>query len=143
MIKLSIREVEKKFVDQDHRVHALSSISVDVEAGEFLILVGPSGCGKSTLLNIIAGLEQPDSGEVLMNGVPVTKPGPDRALVFQDGALFPWLNVRRNVEFGLRQRGVSHAESADRALHYLSLVGLAKFAENDIYTLSGGMRQRV
>jgi len=143
MVKLSIRNVEKQFLDQDHRVHALSGISVDVEAGEFLILVGPSGCGKSTLLNIIAGLEKPDSGEVLMNGVPVTKPGSDRSLVFQDGALFPWLNVRRNVEFGLRQKGVSNREAADRALHFLSLVGLSKFAENDIYTLSGGMRQRV
>jgi len=143
MVKLSIRNVEKRFLDQDHRVHALSSISVDVAAGEFLILVGPSGCGKSTLLNIIAGLEKPDSGEVLMNGEPVISPGPDRALVFQDGALFPWLNVRRNIEFGLRQKGVSRAEASDRALHFVGLVGLSKFAENDLYTLSGGMRQRV
>jgi len=143
LVKLSIRNVEKQFPDQDHRVHALSSISVDVEAGEFLILVGPSGCGKSTLLNIIAGLEKPDAGEVLMNGVPVTQPGPDRALVFQDGALFPWLNVRRNVEFGLRQRNMTRSEVSDRALHVLDLVGLSKFAENDLHTLSGGMRQRV
>jgi NitT/TauT family transport system ATP-binding protein len=143
MVKLSIRNVEKRFVAEDHTVSALSGISVDVEAGEFLVLVGPSGCGKSTLLNIIAGLVQPDAGDVLMNGVPVTKPGPDRAMVFQDGALFPWLNVRRNVEFGLLQKGVSKKEASDRALRILNLVGLSKFAENDLHTLSGGMRQRV
>ena len=143
MVKLSVRNLEKRFLAQDHRVHALSNVSLDVEAGEFLILVGPSGCGKSTLLNILAGLEKPDSGEVLMNGKLVTEPGPDRALVFQDGALFPWLNVRRNVEFGMRQKGVSRKDASDRALHYLELVGLRKFAENDLYTLSGGMKQRV
>jgi NitT/TauT family transport system ATP-binding protein len=143
MVKLSLRGIEKQFVGQDHKVTALSSISMDVDAGEFLILVGPSGCGKSTLLNIIAGLDRPDAGEVLMNGKPVTKPGPDRALVFQDGALFPWLNVRRNVEFGLHQKGVSKSEATDRAMHVLSQVGLSKFSENDLHTLSGGMRQRV
>lgn len=143
MVKLSIRNIEKQFRDVEHRVHALSGISLDVQAGEFLILVGPSGCGKSTLLNIIAGLDTPDSGEVLMNGVPVSKPGPDRSLVFQDGALFPWLNVRRNVEFGLRQRGDSRAEARDRALHVLEQVGLSRFSESDLHTLSGGMRQRV
>ena len=124
-------------------MHALSSISVEVQSGEFLILVGPSGCGKSTLLNIIAGLVKPDAGEVLMNGVPVTEPGPDRALVFQDGALFPWLNVRRNVEFGLRQKGVSKRDASEKAMHVLDQVGLSKFSENDLHTLSGGMRQRV
>jgi len=143
MVKLSIRNVQKQFTGQDHRVTALSSISIEVLAGEFLILVGPSGCGKSTLLNIIAGLEKPDSGEVLMNGVPVTKPGPDRALVFQDGALFPWLNVRRNVEFGMRQNGVSKQLATEKAMHVLDLVGLSKVSENDLHTLSGGMRQRV
>jgi len=143
MVKLSVRNLEKSFLEQNHRVHALANVSLDVQAGEFLILVGPSGCGKSTLLNILAGLTKPDSGEVLMNGVLVEKPGPDRALVFQDGALFPWLNVRRNVEFGLRQKGVRGKEAAERADHFLGLVGLAKFAENDLYTLSGGMKQRV
>ncbi len=143
MVKLSIRNVEKRFVTEDQKVHALSSISVEVQSGEFLILVGPSGCGKSTLLNIIAGLVKPDAGEVLMNGVPVTEPGPDRALVFQDGALFPWLNVRRNVEFGLRQKGVSKREASEKAMHVLDQVGLSKFSENDLHTLSGGMRQRV
>jgi len=143
MAKLSIQNVEKSFVGQDHQVHALSKVSIEVESGEFVILVGPSGCGKSTLLNIIAGLETADSGQILMNGVPVTKPGPDRALVFQDGALFPWLNVRRNVEFGLRQKGFSNSQASDRALHFLDLVGLGKFSESDLYTLSGGMRQRV
>ena len=144
MVKLSVRNLEKKFTSQNHTSHALSNLSLEVEAGEFLILVGPSGCGKSTLLNILAGLEKPDSGEVLMNGKLVTTPGPDRALVFQDGALFPWLSVRRNVEFGMRQKkGLKRSDIIDRALHHLDLVGLRKFAENDLHTLSGGMRQRV
>jgi len=143
MTKLSIRGVEKNFLGQDQRVTALSSVSFDVESGEFLVLVGPSGCGKSTLLNIIAGLEKADAGEVLIDGVPVTKPGPDRALVFQDGALFPWLNVRKNVEFGLRQKGLSRRDASERALYVLDQVGLARVAESDLYTLSGGMRQRV
>lgn len=143
MAKLSIRNVEKKFLDQDHRVNALASVSFDVKAGEFLVLVGPSGCGKSTLLNIIAGLEKADAGEVLIDGRLVTKPGPDRALVFQDGALFPWLNVRKNVEFGLRQKGIVGSRASERAHYFLEQVGLSKFAENDLYTLSGGMRQRV
>lgn len=143
MVKLSLRNVAKQFVSQDHKVTALAGISVDVQAGEFLILVGPSGCGKSTLLNIIAGLIKPDSGAVLMNGLPVSKPGPDRAVVFQDGALFPWLNVRRNVEFGLRQKGVPRADASDKAMQVLGLVGLGKFSESDLHMLSGGMRQRV
>jgi NitT/TauT family transport system ATP-binding protein len=143
MVKLSVRNLEKSFTEQDQRVHALSDLSLEVEVGEFLILVGPSGCGKSTLLNILAGLEKPDSGTVLMNGKSIEGPGPDRALVFQDGALFPWLNVRRNVEFSLRQKGFSGRDASDRALHYLEQVGLRKFAESDLYTLSGGMKQRV
>jgi NitT/TauT family transport system ATP-binding protein len=143
MAALSIKNVEKRYRGQEHEVHALSNVSVEVRAGEFLILVGTSGCGKSTLLNIIAGLEKADSGEVLVNGNPVAKPGRDRALVFQDGALFPWLNVRRNVEFGLRQSGFSKSQASERAMHFLDLVGLARFSENDLHTLSGGMRQRV
>ncbi|MDR3692785.1 MAG: ABC transporter ATP-binding protein [Fimbriimonas sp.] len=135
--------MERRFLGQDQQVNALDKVSFDVEAGEFLVLVGPSGCGKSTLLNIIAGLEKADFGEVLIDGKPVTKPGPDRALVFQDGALFPWLNVRKNVEFGLRQKGVPKGQASERAMYFLDQVGLAKFAENDLYTLSGGMKQRV
>jgi len=140
---LSIRNVEKRFLEQDHRVYALSGVSLEVKSGEFLVLVGPSGCGKSTLLNIMAGLESPDSGEVLIDGRPITGPGPDRALVFQDGALFPWLNVRKNVEFGMRQKGIPRRDAEERAVYILEQVGLAKFAENDIHSLSGGMRQRV
>ncbi len=143
MPKLVVKGLDKQFRHLDKRVSALSNISLEVQDGEFLILVGPSGCGKSTLLNIIAGLDKPDSGSVAMNGVPIKGPGPDRALVFQDGALFPWLDVQKNVEFGLRQNGYSRTQAAEKATHYLNLVGLIKVAESDLHTLSGGMRQRV
>lgn len=107
------------------------------------MLVGPSGCGKTTLLNMIAGLDFPTSGSILIDGKPVTGPGPERSLVFQDGALFPWLNVQKNVEFSLEQLGVSKSERQQRALDMLSRVGLAGFEARSIHTLSGGMRQRV
>ncbi len=107
------------------------------------MLVGPSGCGKSTLLNIVAGLDRADGGQVLIDGVSVTDPGPDRGLVFQDGALFPWLNVIQNVEYGLRQNGMGKKERRDRARSFLATVGLSAFENHAIHELSGGMRQRV
>ena len=122
---------------------ALEDISFEIAEGELLMLVGPSGCGKSTLLAIAAGLDLPDSGTAEMNGKPITGPGPDRGLVFQDGALFPWLNVRGNVEFGMRQQGLSGAVIRERVNRYLSLVHLSKFADRYVHELSGGMRQRV
>ena len=143
MAILSVKDLNKCFKVQDRIFQALTNINLEVGEGEFLILVGPSGCGKSTLLNILAGLEKPDSGEVLISGQRVTNPGPDRALVFQDGALFPWLTVRRNVEFALRQKGFPKSEFPDRANRVLQLVGLSKFSDSDLHTLSGGMRQRV
>lgn len=106
------------------------------------MLVGPSGCGKSTLLNLVAGLEKPDSGEILLDGTPIKGPGPERSVVFQDGALFPWLTVRGNVEFGLKQIGVPRREAAEKALEYLHKVGLSGFEDNAVHELSGGMRQR-
>jgi NitT/TauT family transport system ATP-binding protein len=143
MVKLSIQGVSKRFEGRSGSMQALEDVWLDVEKGEFLILVGPSGCGKSTLLNIIAGLETPDSGEVLIDDKPVFWPGPDRAMVFQDGALFPWLTVQKNVEFGLKRLGVPSRERAEKAMHYLRLVHLARFANSYIHELSGGMRQRV
>ena len=140
---LSVSNVTRRFAVEDAGVLALSNVSVDVPEGEFLMLVGPSGCGKSTLLNIVAGLEKPDSGVVSIAGKPVSAPGPDRSLVFQDGALFPWLTVQRNVEFGLAQAGVSRRERADRARQMLETVGLKGFENRFIHELSGGMKQRV
>jgi len=141
--RLSIQGVTKTFRSEGQEVIALSDVSLEVEPGELLMLVGPSGCGKSTLLNIVAGLEHADSGQVTVDGKPVTSPGPERTVVFQDGALFPWLTVRKNVEFGLKQLGVSSKERANRAREFLGTVGLDKFEDRNIHELSGGMRQRV
>ncbi|AIE84338.1 ABC transporter ATP-binding protein [Fimbriimonas ginsengisoli] len=142
MSSLSIRNLSKRFGGPDG-LQALEDVSIEVPEGEFLILVGPSGCGKSTLLNIVAGLEVPDTGQVLVDGKPIQGPGPDRSLVFQDGALFPWLSVRQNVEFGLKQARVPTLEREERARRALDKVGLAKFEDHAIHELSGGMRQRV
>jgi NitT/TauT family transport system ATP-binding protein len=105
--------------------------------------VGPSGCGKTTLLNILAGLDKPSEGEVILNGHPVTETGPDRTMVFQENALFPWLKVLDNVEFGLKMAGVQKNKRQERAMHYLDMMQLTKFADAYTYQLSGGMKQRV
>jgi NitT/TauT family transport system ATP-binding protein len=122
---------------------ALKDINLDFNRGELTSLLGPSGCGKTTLLKIIAGLLEPTSGEVSVNGRPVTGPGPERAFVFQDFALMPWATVLRNAAFGLELQGVPRAEREDRARHYIDEVGLAGFEEKYPHELSGGMRQRV
>lgn len=122
---------------------ALSDVSLDVAPGEVVMVVGPSGCGKSTLLNIIAGLEKADTGSITLDGKPIVGPGPDRAVVFQEGALFPWLTVCQNVEFGLKQQGVGAKERSGRARELLASIGLSGFEDRDIHELSGGMRQRV
>ncbi len=122
---------------------ALSDINLSVRPGEFVCLVGPSGCGKSTLLNIIAGFDRPSAGEMLVGGTKVTGPGRDRIVVFQEAALFPWLNVRSNVEFGLKLAGLGRSERRERADQYLKLVGLERFHKAYIHELSGGMKQRV
>jgi NitT/TauT family transport system ATP-binding protein len=124
-------------------VAALGPISLEIRPREFFAILGPSGCGKSTLLNIIAGFEKPDSGTVHVDGSAVARPGPDRAVVFQEPGLMPWLTVRENVEYGLKLRGLSPAERRDRAMHYLKMVHLSKYAEARPHELSGGMRQRV
>ena len=141
--KLSVREVSKRFLTTRGEVlPVLESVSFDVAPGEFVCLLGPSGGGKSTMLNILAGLERPDGGEVLMDGRPITGPGPDRAVLFQDPALFPWMSVRGNVEFALKMVGVPAAARRDRAQAWLSTVHLARFADAQPHELSGGMRQR-
>jgi len=117
-------------------------VDVDVEAGQFICLLGPSGCGKSTLLSIIAGLEIPTSGAVWAGGRKVRGPGTDRVLLFQEAALFPWLDVQRNVEFGLRQAGMSAKERSATAQRYIELVHLKGFERSYVHQLSGGMRQR-
>ncbi|MBI5381401.1 MAG: ABC transporter ATP-binding protein [Opitutae bacterium] len=142
--KLSVRNVSKRFRSGARVTQALGDVSLDVGEGEFVCLVGPSGCGKSTLLNIIAGFEEADSGTVLTDGQPITGPGRDRMVMFQEPALFPWLDVLDNVLFGLKLKpGLTPAERLEVARFYLQLVGLEKFAKAYIHELSGGMKQRV
>jgi NitT/TauT family transport system ATP-binding protein len=122
---------------------ALQNIDLEIEQGEFVCIVGPSGCGKSTLLHLIAGLDKPTTGQIFVDGEPVKGPGTDRILLFQELGLFPWLNVRQNVEFGLKMAGVSKEERKERARVFLRMVHLSHFEEHYIHQLSGGMRQRV
>jgi len=142
--KLSIAGVSKRFRASRGEVHALDDVSLEVEDGEFVCLVGPSGCGKSTLLNLIAGLERSDQGSIAVDGEAVSGPGPERMVMFQESALFPWLDVLDNVLFGLKlERKMPRKELTDLAMHYLRLVGLERFAHAAVHELSGGMKQRV
>lgn len=127
----------------DGNVHALKDINLEFKSGELTSLLGPSGCGKTTLLKIIAGLLQPTEGTVEVDGRVVTKPGPERAFVFQDFALMPWASTLRNAAFGLELQGVAKARREERARHYLNEVGLTGFEDKYPHELSGGMRQRV
>jgi NitT/TauT family transport system ATP-binding protein len=122
---------------------ALDRINLQVNPGEFLCIVGPSGCGKSTLLHLIAGLQRPSSGSVLVDDKAVDAPGTDRILIFQELGLFPWLTVGQNVEFGMKMKGLSKAERQQRIQYYLRLVHLSQFKDSYTHQLSGGMRQRV
>jgi NitT/TauT family transport system ATP-binding protein len=143
---LEIRGVRKTFPGRhrnESRVVALDNVNLSVADREFLAIVGPSGCGKSTLLRIIDGLDRPDSGQVLLRGRPVVKPGLDRGVVFQAPNLLPWRTVRRNIEFGLESLGLPKAERRRRSTELLEIVGLVKFAEFYPKQLSGGMQQRV
>jgi NitT/TauT family transport system ATP-binding protein len=142
--KLSIQAVSKTFRTRRDTVSALDRVSLDVGEAEFVCLVGPSGCGKSTLLNLIAGLDRPDEGRILADGQLVEGPGPDRMVMFQDSALFPWLDVLDNVLFGLQLKlNLPKSARHDVALHFLRLVGLERFARANVHELSGGMKQRV
>jgi NitT/TauT family transport system ATP-binding protein len=143
--EISLRHVSKTFPDRNSRedITAVDDVSLDIAAGEFLALVGPSGCGKSTLLDLVAGLTTPSSGEVLIGGRPITGPGLDRGVVFQQYALFPWRTAQANVEFGLEVKGIGKRQRTRRAREVLDLVGLGSFAERYPHELSGGMKQRV
>jgi NitT/TauT family transport system ATP-binding protein len=140
---VSLRDVRKRFLTKRHNTTALDGVTLNVRQGEFVCIVGPSGCGKSTLLNIIAGLDAPDDGQALFEGRPIRKPGPERVVVFQEPALYPWLNVRANVEFGLKLKGVRGKARRDLRDKYLDLVNLRRFERAYIHELSGGMKQRV
>jgi ABC-type nitrate/sulfonate/bicarbonate transport system ATPase subunit len=139
--KLEVRDVDKAFVGRQGRLPVLTGISLTVDDGEFVAVVGPSGCGKTTLLNIVAGFEQADRGEVRLDGVPVTRPDPRGIVISQQGSVFPWLTVRRNLTFGLN--GLPRGELARLADHYAALVGLQGFEGAYPYELSGGMLKRV
>ena len=154
--KISLQHVTKEFPVRQGRnsrsirsqpeaavLTALDDLSLDVAAGEFLTLVGPSGSGKTTLLDLLAGLSRPTSGKVLVDGKEVTGPGQDRAVVFQQYALFPWRTASANVSIGLENRGLSRKDRAATASKYLDLVGLAGFEDRYPHELSGGMKQRV
>jgi NitT/TauT family transport system ATP-binding protein len=143
-LKLSIDGVSKWFREGVVETHALDNVSLQVDEGEFVCLVGPSGCGKSTLLSMIAGLDFPDQGSIMADGKMVTEPGRDRMVMFQEAALFPWLNVLGNVLFGLKLKpNLTNKERIEVARFYLQLVGLEKYTKSNIHELSGGMRQRV
>jgi NitT/TauT family transport system ATP-binding protein len=141
---LDVCNLGKTFEGASGSVLALDRISFQAHRREFLCVIGPSGCGKSTLARIIAGLDAPTSGEMLLDGKPIAGPGPDRGMVFQSYTLFPWLTVRRNIMFGPRvSRGLSETAAEKEAREWIDLVGLARFAESYPYQLSGGMKQRV
>ncbi|MGQ0793392.1 MAG: ATP-binding cassette domain-containing protein [Deltaproteobacteria bacterium] len=142
--RLEVIDVSKTFRIKEGRFSALESVNLTIQEGEFICLLGPSGCGKSTLLGLIAGLDSPTQGEIWSNGKKVTSPGADRVVVFQEGALFPWLTVRENVEFGLKILNVNPKIRRPLASDYLKLVGLGEeFFDSYIHHLSGGMKQRV
>ncbi len=143
LIQANNLSVEYERTRDKSRLIALQDFTLDIRAGEFITIVGPSGCGKSTFLNVVAGLQPPSAGEVMINGRPVLAPGPDRAMVFQDYGLMPWRTVQRNVEFGLEMRGQLNAETREKVQYYINMVGLSGFEQAYPRELSGGMRQRV
>ena len=140
---IAIRGVSKRFAVGDGEVEALGRIDATIAQGELVCLIGASGCGKSTLLRVVAGFEEPTTGEVLVEGKPVTAPGSDRGMVFQDYALFPWMTVRQNIGFGPRQRQLPRKEVEDIADEFVKLVGLERATNRYPSQLSGGMKQRV
>ncbi|MFF0772480.1 ABC transporter ATP-binding protein [Nonomuraea wenchangensis] len=140
--KISFRNVSKSFPLKGGDFLALDRVDLDIADREFVTVVGPSGCGKSTLMSMAAGLTEPGTGDILLDGAPVAGPGPDRGVIFQQYALFPWLSVRKNVEFGLKLMNLPQDERVKRAEHAIELVGLSDFADALPKTLSGGMKQR-
>ncbi len=141
---LSINSLSMRFdVPGGAPVQALQDVSLEIAKGELVSVLGPSGCGKTTLLNILAGFLMPTGGRVTLNGHPVTGPHPERGMVFQQGALFEWMSVRRNVDFGPRMKGMAQTERDRITDHLLETVGLQSFKDKAVYELSGGMQQRV
>ncbi|MDB4964764.1 MAG: sulfate transporter ATP-binding protein [Myxococcales bacterium] len=141
---IEARRISKRFQSTSRGVTAaLHEMSISIGDGEFVSLVGPSGCGKTTLLNLVAGLERPDDGEILIDGKRILGPGPDRGVMFQDPALFPWLSVSENVAFGMKELRLPRALREERTRKYLSLVNMSGFAKSWVHELSGGMKQRV
>ncbi len=140
---IQIGNVQKSFEGTTRKTEALKDVNLEVQSGEFMCLVGPSGCGKSTLVFIVAGLVMPSAGAVHVGGVPVTDPDPDRTVVFQGDAVFPWMTVAQNVAYGLRQSKASKKEIEETVSHLIELVGLSGFADAYPKELSGGMKKRV
>jgi NitT/TauT family transport system ATP-binding protein len=141
-LDLELKGVGRYYRRPGRQVKALDGLSMSIRSGEFVCLVGPSGCGKTTILHLLAGLAEPSVGEVLADGKPIVGPDPGRVLIFQEGALFPWLSVQANVEFGLRFKGVRKAERITRARALLETVHLSDFAHSWVHELSGGMKQK-
>ncbi|MDR3590568.1 MAG: ABC transporter ATP-binding protein [Negativicutes bacterium] len=141
--KLLVENVSKVFLDKERRVTALENTNFSVAANEFITILGPSGCGKSTILKVVAGLEEPSSGRVTLDGREIKGPGKDRGMVFQSYTLFPWLSVQENIEFGLAVAGRPKGEKREIAEHYLEKIGLKGFEKAYPASLSGGMKQRV
>ncbi len=140
---LVITKVSKTFISKDCTTQALDNVSLEVRDDEFVCILGPSGCGKTTLLRIIAGLDTPTAGEILLEGTRIERPGQDRGMVFQDYSLFPWRTVIDNIAFGLEVLGIDKKKRYESAREYLRLLDLEKFENNFPYELSGGMRQRI
>jgi len=141
---LSIENISMRFdLKNGSSVQALKDVSLDIEEGQIITVLGPSGCGKTTLLNIVAGFLAPTEGKVILNDQIVLGPGAERGMVFQQGALFEWMNVKENVAFGPRMKGMPKAEQNKKVKHLLGVVGLADFEDKAVYELSGGMQQRV
>lgn len=140
---IEITDIQKQYLDKDNNpLNVLTDINLKVEKGEFVSILGPSGCGKSTLLSIVAGLTKATSGEIVVNNQKITKPGKDRGMVFQQAALFPWLNVLENVTFPLKKE-MSKKQAEDQARKYLQMVQLSNYLHHYPHELSGGMQQRV
>lgn len=140
--RMVLTEVRKEYVTADESVVALASTNLTIEPGEFVCVVGPSGCGKTTLLQLLAGFEAPTDGTIMVGNTHIKGPDPDRGVVFQNSNLYPWLSVRKNVEFGLKMRGVPRAQRVAEADRMLELVGLELYGNRKPYELSGGQQQR-
>ena len=141
--KIRAEHIDKVYKTGKKSVAAIEDVSIDIQDNDFVCIVGPSGCGKSTLLRMLAGLDFPSAGNIIVNDRKVTGPGPDRGMVFQTYTLFPWMNVEDNIKFGLKIKKLPKAEQQEIADRYLKIIGLEKFAQSYSKELSGGMKQRV